>query len=329
MGFLDAVANAIEKSNEFIIATHLNSDGDAVGSLLGLGLALFNSGKDVVMVLPGPVPAAYRFLPGCELVQIPSMVHERAFETGIVLDCTDISRTGEDLAEVLRGAGNLVNIDHHVSNQHFGDINLVDPGAAATGEIVLDLLLVMRTPVTSDIATNLYTALITDTGSFQHQNTTSRCHRSAALLLDCGADHMLVHNCLYEQRSLNSLRLLKAGLETLSLDKEGRIAWMSISREVLLSSGCLVEDCDGIIDYTKSLQGVEVGILFKEVNPGEIKVSFRSKNYLDVNQLAACFGGGGHERAAGCTIKGSLKDVETLVVKATEDLLAKNDGGVS
>lgn len=331
MGFLDAVARIIAKSNKILITTHVNPDGDAVGSLLGLGLALANSGKDVVMVTAAPVPGVYHYLPGSELLRLPSLISSRDFETGVVLDCTDLSRTGGDLPELLKGAGSLVNIDHHISNSHFGDVNAVDPKAAATGEIVLDLLLLMGIPVTPDIATNLYTALITDTGSFRHQNTTARCHRTAAVLLEHGADHVLVNNCLYEQRSLGSLMLLKAGLETLSLSKDGRIAWMTISHEALRASGCNMEDCEGIIDYSKSLRGVEVGILFKEVNPGEIKVSFRSKQYLDVNRLAASFGGGGHERAAGCTVKGNLADAVAMIVRTTEEhlRLAMNNGGVS
>ncbi|KUK36804.1 MAG: Phosphoesterase RecJ-like protein [Thermacetogenium phaeum] len=331
MGSLDAVARIIEKSNKILMTTHVNPDGDAVGSLLGLGLALVNSGKDVMMVTAAPIPAVYQYLPGSELLQLPSILSTREFEAGVVLDCTDLSRIGGDLPELLNGAGSVVNIDHHISNTHFGDVNAVDPKAAATGEIVLDLLLLMGIPVTPDIATNLYTALITDTGSFRHQNTTARCHRTAAVLLEYGADHVLVHNCLYEQRTLSSLMLLKAGLETLSLSKDGRIAWMAISYEDILSSGCNMEDCEGIIDYPKSLRGVEVGILFKEVKPGEIKVSFRSKQYLDVNRLAASFGGGGHERAAGCTVKGNLADAVAMIVRTTEEhlRLAMNNGGVS
>lgn len=323
MDFLEELVDVVKKNEEFIITTHANPDGDAVGSLLGLGLALLNFGKVVSMVLPGPVPYIYRFMPGSKFIQTPLNIPDQTFTTGIVLDCTDLCRAGNELAEIFEKTGCLINIDHHISNQRFGDLNIVDTGAAATGEIVFDLLVGTGVAITPDIATNLYVALITDTGSFQHQNTTARCHRTAAHLLDHGADHILVHNHLYEQRSLSSLRLLQLGLKTLSLNKQGQIAWMKISQSALSSSGCNMDDCDGIVDYAKSLRGVEVGILFKEIKPGEIKVSFRSKNYLDVNQLAACFGGGGHERAAGCTIKGNLKDVEAIVVQSTEDLLAK------
>ena len=220
-----------------------------------------------------------------------------------------------------------MNVDHHISNQYFGDLNVVDPQAAATGEIVCSLLVRASITITPDIATNLYVALVTDTGSFQHQNTTAKCLRTAAYLLDCGAKHNLIHQCLYEQKSLDSLRLLSRCLESLALNKSGAIAWMTISQDVLLDSGAVFDDSDGMIDYTKSLKGVEVGILFKEVSPGEIKVSFRSKNYLDVNQLAACFGGGGHERAAGCTVQGRIKNVEALVIEKTEELLAASCGG--
>lgn len=327
MDTIEEAVNALLRHDNFMLTTHLNPDGDALGSLMGLGLALINTGKNVLMVMPHPVPVTFQFMPGVRQVQktIDPLVR---FDVGIALDCTDINRAGEEAQDVLQNAKNLVNIDHHISNRRFGDINVVDPQAAATGEIIYDILHQAKIPITSDISTNLYTALVTDTGSFQHQNTTAKCLRTAAFLLDCGAAHRVIQQHLYEQKSLESLRLLARGLESLSLNESGTIAWMTIPRGLFFASGAAVDDSDGMIDYVKSLKGVEVGILFKEVNYGEIKVSFRSKNYLDVNQLAAHFGGGGHERAAGCTINGKIEDIEQLVVSKTEEkLAAKNCGG--
>jgi phosphoesterase RecJ-like protein len=329
MDNLEEAATAIKRHDNFVLTTHINPDGDALGSLMGLGLALLNAGKNAVMIMPHPVSVAFQFMPGSRHIQKTVDLLAR-FDVGITLDCTDITRAGEEAQEVLQRAGKLLNIDHHISNQYFGDLNVVDPQAAATGEIIYDLLLKAKMPITSEIATNLYTAIITDTGSFQHQNTTAKCLRTAALLLDCGAAHRVVQQHLYEQRSLESLRLLARGLESLSLNKEGTVAWMTISRDSLYSSGATVDDSEGLIDYVKSLKGVEVGIVFKEVNPSEIKVSFRSNNYLDVNRLAAHFGGGGHERAAGCTINGELGDIEQIVIRKTEEQLFamnENSGG--
>jgi phosphoesterase RecJ-like protein len=323
MEAIEDIIDIIKTKQTFVLTTHIHADGDALGSLLGLGLALLNNGKNVVMVLAEPVPEGYRFLPGAEKIEI---VHDNIidyFDVGIALDCTEPSRAG-DAEHALKKANFIINIDHHISNQYFGQINLVNSEASATAEIICNLLVKAGISITSEIATNLYTAIITDTGSFRHQNTSANCLRTSAYLLDCGAAHNFIQHNLYEQRSINSLRLLVMGLQTLSLSENGLIAWMTITQDMIAE----VDDSDGLIDYAKSLKGVEVGILFKELKSGEIKVSFRSKSYVDVNQLAAHFGGGGHERAAGCSVRGNIKEVEQLVISQTEEHLARVSGGL-
>lgn len=320
MDTIEGAVNALMRYDNYILTTHLNPDGDALGSLTGLGLALSKTGKNVVMIMPHPIPATFQFMPGVR--QIKKEVDLLAgFDMAIAVDCTDLNRVGERVRDVFLHTEHIANIDHHISNRFFGNINIVDPQAAATGEIISDILQKSKISITPDIATNLYTALVTDTGSFRQQNTTAKSLRTAAFLLDCGAHYRVIQQNLYEQRSLESLRLLVSGLESLSLNESGTIAWMTITQKSLLDSGAAVEDSDGMIDYVKSLKGVEVGILFKEADNGEIKVSFRSKNYLDVNQLASYFEGGGHERAAGCTISGEIKEVEHLVIQKTEEKL--------
>ncbi|MGI6406922.1 MAG: DHH family phosphoesterase [Syntrophaceticus sp.] len=320
MDTIDDAVNALISYDNYILTTHLNPDGDALGSLTGLGLALSKTGKNVVMIMPNPIPAAFQFMPGVQ--QIKKEVDQSAgFDMAIAVDCTDLNRVGEQVRDVFLHTENIANIDHHISNRFFGNINIVDPQAAATGEIISDILQKSKIPITPDIATNLYTALVTDTGSFRQQNTTAKSLRTAAFLLDCGAQYRVIQQNLYEQRSLESLRLLVSGLQSISLNESGTIAWMTITQKSLLDSGAAVEDSEGMIEYVKSLKGVEVGILFKEADNGEIKVSFRSKNYLDVNQLASYFEGGGHERAAGCTISGEIKEVEHLVIQKTEEEL--------
>ncbi|MDD2554726.1 MAG: bifunctional oligoribonuclease/PAP phosphatase NrnA [Syntrophaceticus sp.] len=315
----DAV-NSLLRYDNYIMTTHINPDGDALGSLTGLGLALFNMGKNVVMIMPHSIPAAFQFLPGAR--QIKKVVdHLAGFDMAIAVDCTDLNRIGEGVREVFCRTENIANIDHHISNRFFGNINVVDPKAAATGEIIADLLQKAGISIAPDIATCLYTALVSDTGSFKQQNTTAKSLRTAAFLLDRGAQHRVIQRNLYEQKSLESLHLLASGLESLSLNESGTIAWMSITRKSLKDSGASVEDTEGMINYVKSLKGVEVGILFKEATNGEINVSFRSNDYLNVNQLAAYFGGGGHERAAGCIISGEIKEVEYLVLQKTEEKL--------
>jgi len=318
MEVIEDILKLLKTKQTYVLTTHIHADGDAIGSLLALGLALLNSGKNAVMIHSEPVPESYRFLPGAEQVRLVQDLKEEKFEVGIALDCTSLSRSG-DAEQVLQKADCIINIDHHISNEFFGHINMVETEAAATGEMVCNLLVKGGFTVTPDIATNLYTAIITDTGSFRHQNTTANCFRTSAYLLECGADHSCIQHHLYEQRSLESLRFLVNVLHTLSLNENGMIAWMTISKDLIKEE----DNSEGLIDYAKSLKGVEVAILFKELDSGEIKVSFRSKSFVDVNQLAAHFGGGGHERAAGCSIKGNLKEVEQLVIRKAEEYLAK------
>ncbi len=323
------VENIFWNGNDFLLASHLNPDGDAVGSLLGLGLTLRELGKNVTVTSPHPVPCTFSFLPGYELIQAPGNLNNLNFDIGVVLDCTEVERTGKETEELLKNCNTLLNIDHHVSNTKFGNLNLVDTDAAATGELIFEILEDMGVPITPEIATNLYVTIVTDTGSFQHQNTTARCHRNAASLLKLGAAHNRAYQLLYEERSLKSMRLLEKCLRTLSVSDDGLVAWMAVPQKYLIETGCGIEECDELVNYPKSISGVEVGILFKQVSNNEVKVSFRSKNYVDVNNLAASFGGGGHERAAGCTVRGTLKDVERKVLAATANFLPGAKGAAS
>jgi phosphoesterase RecJ-like protein len=326
MDTIEEAVNTLMTHDNFVLATHLNPDGDALGSLMGLGLAILSTGRRAEMIMPHPVPSAFQFMPGTRQVR-QTPLHPAGFDVGIALDCTDLNRLGDEPRKMLRNSGKLVNIDHHISNSFFGDINVVDAQASATGEIIYDILLKAKITVTKEIATDLFTALVTDTGSFQHQNTTPKCFRTAAGLLECGALHSIVHQHLYEQKTPASLRLLSRALESLSLNENGTLAWITVSRDLLSACGASAEDSEGMTDYLQSLKGVEAGILFKEINRGEIKVSFRSKQYLDVNRLAAYFGGGGHARAAGCTIIGKIKDVEQIVIRKTDEQLSLKDNG--
>jgi phosphoesterase RecJ-like protein len=323
----DQGAAIFKTASSFIITTHTHPDGDAVGSCVGLGLALRGLGKEAAVVLERPVPASYRFLPGSGQVLTAAdgmtSLQGRRFACGVVLDCTSLERTGQETIPVLQSCDCLVSIDHHISNTGFGDINILDTAASATGEILHRIMDGLGIKISPDVATNLYTAIVTDTGSFRYQNTTPRCHLAAAALLDLGADHRQVQQCLYEEKKLSIIRLLEKGLSTLTLDPEGRIAWMSLTQRFYEEAGCQLEDSEDFVNYPKSIAGVEIAILFKEIGDGEIRVGFRSKNIADVNHLAGGFGGGGHQRAAGCTIKGALQDVVPLVVSASRKYLTE------
>ncbi|MGD0152218.1 MAG: bifunctional oligoribonuclease/PAP phosphatase NrnA [Thermacetogeniaceae bacterium] len=301
----------------------MHPDGDAIGSMIGLGLALRDMGKNVAVIASQPLLPSYHFLPGSEMVSTPEGVHGKRFDCGIVLDCTSLDRLPEEVGKLFDQCETLINIDHHVSNAFFGAVNIVDSSASATAEILYQVLSALEIGISPDVATNLYTALVTDTGSFRYQNTTHRCHLVASLLLEHGADHNKVQQRLNEQRTLASIRLLQKGLSTLVLDREGQIAWMTISRLFCLETGCQMEESEDYINYPKSIAGVEIAILFKEIDDHEVRVGFRSKNFADVDALAGRFGGGGHIRAAGCTVKGTLQEVEALVIDAARGYLQK------
>jgi phosphoesterase RecJ-like protein len=323
-------AEVLRAAGSFVITTHIHPDGDAAGSAIGLCLALRDMNRDAAIVLAQPLLPSYLFLPGSGLVMAAAggagepglaQLQGRGFAYGIVLDCTSLDRAGQEMAGLLASCDSLINIDHHISNTGFGAINIVDAEASATGEILLRILDSLDIQISPDVATNLYTAIVTDTGSFQYQNATSRCHLAASRLLDLGADHCNVQQCLNEQKNLSSLRLLEKGLSTLTLEQDGRIAWMSLPKRYFEETGCGLDESEGFVNYPKSVAGVEVGILFKEIDAGVVRVGLRSKNVADVNVLAGRFGGGGHERAAGCTVMGTLQEVEALVVGAAKEYM--------
>lgn len=317
-------AEVLLTAGTFAIASHMHPDGDAIGCMIGMGLALKDIGKEVVVVSPQPIPPLYHFLPGSDLVVVSGeRLQGYRFNCGIVLDCTGLERLSKETVRVFGCCETLINIDHHISNAYFGDVNIVDPEAAATGEILFQMLSALGIRISPEVATNLYTALVTDTGSFQYQNASSRCHLVASSLMERGADHNRVQQCLNEQRTLASIRLLEKGLSTLTVDQGGQIAWMAIPRHWFVETGCKMEDSEDFINYPKSIAGVEIGILFKEIDDHEVRVGFRSKRFADVNFLAGGFGGGGHERAAGCTVRDTLSEAKALVINAARDYLQK------
>lgn len=316
-----AIARAIRGAQQALVASHYLPDGDAIGSTLALTLALEQVGLQVTAANHDPVPRMYSFLPGAGRIRRPQEVGATPGLV-ILLDCSDLERLGRDLQERIQGSRTtIVNIDHHVSNTGFGHLNWVNPGAAATGELIYLLIREMGVQITPAIATALYTALATDTGSFRFANTTPEAHTMAADLIAHGVDVAGTSLHLWEEKELVALRVLGAVLPTLQLAAGGQIAWMYIDLPTFTALGARSEHCEGLADYPRSIIGVEAGMFFREVEFQVVKVGMRSKQYLDVNELAACFGGGGHQRAAGCTVRGELHEVIRRVVARAEEML--------
>jgi len=317
---LKKTADAIREGEEIVIFSHVLPDGDCLGSALGLGLALRELGKKVWLVNSDPVPGLYQFLPGWETFR-SSLDGVGSRPTVIAVDCSDPRRVGDTFSPYLTTSSGIINIDHHVSNEQFGAVNFVVPEASSTGELVYRLLQELNAAITPGVATALYTAVVTDTGSFQYENVRPATLKIAAELMECGADLRAIRKNLWETKSLLSVRLLGRALNDLSFAASGRIAWLKVSYQLQRELGATDDDIEGLINYPRSIEGVEIGLLFRELKPGVVKVGLRSKTWADVNLLAARFGGGGHPRAAGCVVEGELEKVIAQVVSAAQETL--------
>ncbi len=327
MNSLDEVARKLANAPQVIISGHVMPDGDCIGSMLALGLALARSGKDVTFVSPGQLPLIYFFLPGAALIKVnPALSQVNRGETGLVVivDTSVPDRLGDFLEVVnqLRQLGwRTLLIDHHISALPYADYNYIDPGASAVGEIILDLLKILGYELDRDIATCLYTTIATDTGGFRYETTTSATHRKVAELIEAGVDVRAVSLQIFEERPLKSIEALRAALGTLEVSPCGRAAWFTMDKAMTDSLEIGDEHIDGLVNYARVIKGVEIALLFREVNEGKTKVSFRSKNFVDVSKLADTFGGGGHPRAAGALIPGKLEAVKDAVINASLTVL--------
>ena len=299
-------------SGSALMLGHVHPDGDVLGTLLALGLSLEASGWTVTCGGPHPVPDVLSFLPGAARWRVWSAA-PRVFDVIVLTDCPNPDRT-EGLLDAARGpSSHVLNIDHHPDNRRYGTENWIDPAAAATGEMVFDLIRALGRPVTPEIALNLFTAVHTDTGSFRYSNTTPRTFRIAAELAAAGADPSLVSDRLYQRRAPGALTTLGLVLSRVRLNDDGRVAWLTVPRGLCSEAFLAAED---LVTYPRSIEGVEVAVLLREEADGVIKASLRGKGRVPVNRIAHQFGGGGHENAAGCTLRGTLEEATTTLLGA-------------
>ncbi len=316
---LAEAADAIRASRSIVLACHVNPDGDALGSLLGLAFALIPLGKDVVCLSEDGVPDILRFLPGSELVQQTSDVP--AFDLALVVDSGELSRVGSHVQPIVARARRIVDIDHHVTAGAFGDIRVLDAGAASTAEIVYALLQALAAPITNDIATCLFTGIITDTGSFRFQNVTPNTLRVAAELLEAGAPPAHISENVFDNRTFAATRLLGHALSSLTQTADGQVIWAHITAGDFQTLGATDQDTEGVVNYVRGVRGAEVGLLFREMSDGKIRVSLRSRETVNVAEIAQRFGGGGHRMASGCTIDAPLAEAEQLLVQAVREAI--------
>lgn len=299
------IATTLRKSPDVLIACHVAPDGDCIGASLALALATSRLGVRAVVGSADGVPEAFLDLPGAD--QIVSTPPVQAFATAVAMECSTIERSGV-FADALKRAGTLINIDHHLSNAGYGHVVYWDKGAAAVGEMVTEIIRALGTPIDAGIAQCLLAAIITDTGVFRFTNVTPHTLRLAAELVEAGGSiHRLVER-VYETRSPGGLRLLGMALAAVRLSADGRVAWTTVTPEMLAASGARPEDTTGIVGMLRQIRGVKVALMFESTADG-IRASIRSRDGARSNVIAETFGGGGHQAAAGFTLAGSMSDV--------------------
>ena len=310
---------AIKKFKKFLITSHINPEGDAIGSQVAMAYLLKKLGKESVMLDDSPVPNLLRFMKGTEDIS-KEMPQDFNFQAVIILDSPDMARIGR-VSGYIKKDSVIINIDHHISNVNFGKFNWVEPDFSSTGEMVYDLFKAFKVKIDLDDATALYAAIMTDTGSFRYSNTSSKIHHIVAELIDIGVKPYEMHSRIYETSSIEDTNLLGESLQTMKLTEDRKIAWLWVTKDMLKKTKASLEGTEGIINFARSIDGVEIAVLFRETGTDErVKVSFRSKGKADVNKLAASFGGGGHPTASGCTVLGKLEDVEKKVLEKAKEM---------
>lgn len=320
---LTEIADLLRTKQRFVVMSHIRPDGDALGCTLAMGLCLQQLGKDVTLWNEDGCIEKFRWLPGAELIHQPPEVPQ-SFDVALMLDTAVKDRVGKCLPAVAH-ADVWVNMDHHVSNPAFGDLNYVDATSPATGQILYELFRAGDLPLTYPMADNLFVAISTDTGSFQYPSTTARTYEIAADLIRLGVNVGALSQRLYESYPRRRLELLKALLNVQRFTSNDRVGSFALTQATSRALGLLPDDNEGVIDLIRAVEGVIVAAFFEELEGDKVRVSLRSKNpAADVCKVAVQFGGGGHRLAAGIRMSGSLAEVQEKVLSAIHDALPGN-----
>ena len=320
---LSQVVELIETKKRFAITSHVRPDGDGLGSSLALYWLLTALGKEAEIITCDLIPQSYLRLPGADKIRITSSV-DRQYDAVFVIECSDILRPSlKDLEKQL-----VVNIDHHTTSELFGSINWIDPTASAVGEMVYNLCKAIGVRVTKEIAECIYTALLTDTGSFHYSNTTDRTFKVASELVKAGAQPAKLSEAVFNSYPWCKLELMAHVMATAKRDETGRIAWMRQSLHMLETTCAEEHDGDGFVNLLLTVGEVEVAAFLKEQEPGVYRTSLRSKGDINVARIAEGLGGGGHRNAAGCTLRGSWEEAEEKIIKLLKDAVKQTSGDV-
>jgi phosphoesterase RecJ-like protein len=312
------VRDAILSRRRFLITSHARPDGDSIGSQLALAYALEALGRDVRLVNADPAPDHYLEFPGVDRIEIAREVLERDAEALIVLESSDLHRTG---VAGLEGRF-TINIDHHQGNTGYGALNWLDESAAACGELVFQVIRALGVPLTLEIATHIYLAILTDTGSFHHSNITPRTFDICRQCVEAGVNPAAMARRVFDSNSFGKLKLIGALLDEMDLRDTGRLAVLYLNDEILNATGTTYNDTEGLINLPLTAREIQAVVFFKVGADGDVRVSMRSKYDVDVRTVASHHGGGGHKNAAGFTVRGPLSEVRDNIIREVEDAIA-------
>lgn len=321
---LKKVVACVKNHKNFLITSHTNLEGDALGSELAFYNLLKKLGKTATVINEDSLPYGYNFFPQKnKLIKYKDNLKNIEFDCFVALDCSDLNRTGE-VYRLNSEKKTILNIDHHISNQKFGDINWVEPHASSCSEMIYKLYKALRLPLDRDTAILLYTGILTDTGSFRYSNVTSFTHKAVSQLLKFKLDIPHIYRSIYENIPFADMQLLTRILPGIKQEAKGRVVWFQVKRDMLRNKKLSFDLSEHVLSFGRAIKDAQVVVLFKE-NLGvknEIRVNFRSQGNVDVNKIAQFFGGGGHKTASGATIHGRLDDIRRRVLaKIKENLI--------
>jgi phosphoesterase RecJ-like protein len=310
---LSAILGEIRVRQRFVISSHARPDGDSIGSQLAMAYALKALGKDVTIVNKDPAPGPLQTFPGVRDIRIAPSV-EGNFDAAIIMECGDLGRTG------VTGLDRyfVINIDHHPGNSGYGQINWFDASAAACGEMVFDLVLALGVPLSREIATHVYLAILTDTGSFHYSSISPRTFEICRQTLEAGVDPVLVARNVYDSNNMGRLKLFGSVLSAMQIDGSGQIAIVYLDHEMARAAGGTYEDTEGLINLPLTVKEIQAVVFFKQIEGEEYRVSMRSKGDIDIGAVAKEFAGGGHKNAAGCTVSGAIDALQKTFIEKIE-----------
>ena len=322
---MNSIIQQFNNSNKILAVTHANPDGDAIGSLIAMGMSLEALNKKITLYCESLIPAVYRFLP--EVHRVVNKIGNLNYDMAVILDCGDLSRVGQTVSYVEQ-IPVIVNIDHHITNTRFGHLQLIDTSACATAEIVYRLIKQMGLSFSRPVATSIYTGILADTGSFRFSNTNRAAFAICQEMVEIGVDPHNIAQHVYGTYSLSRIKLLNLALDSIELSENGKLSIMTLTQKMFDETHTQPEDVDGLINYAQRIEDVEVAALIQEHHNGNensgstnrFHVSLRSDGAFDVAAIAAMFGGGGHSSAAGFSIESTLSNIKSRIFRLADKI---------